>query len=114
MLVGPNGAGKSTLVRAIAQGEDDEAATELVKSSIASGNLPMKLLHNIRDDTTVLVLVRFDPKPQRQPLEYYQPPDWGAISQWVRQRMAAVTADEVSVEPADATVDKEEIEDGDQ
>ncbi len=104
----------SRLVRAIAQGEDDEAATELVKSSIASGNLPMKLLHNIRDDTTVLVLVRFDPKPQRQPLEYYQPPDWGSISQWVRQRMAAVTADKVSVEPADATVDKEEIEDGDQ
>ena len=81
----------SRLVQAIAQGGDDGAATELVRTEVASGNRPVKVLRNIKDDTTALVLVRFDPLPQNQPLEYYQPPDWNAIGQWVRQRLNAAT-----------------------
>ena len=77
----------NTLVQAIAQGEDIAEAQELVKEKIAPGNVPLKLLRGIKDDITVLTLVRYSPYPQIKPVEQFSPPDWIAINQWANERL---------------------------
>ena len=81
----------NTIVKAIAQGEDISEAQELVKEKIAPGNVPLKLLRGIKDDITVLTLVRFSPYPQKTPVEQFAPPDWTAINQWANDRLYTKT-----------------------
>lgn len=77
----------NTLVRAVAQEEDSAEAEILVKEKSASGNVPLKLLRNIKDDITALTLVRFNPLPGKTPVSLFSPPDWQAINQWANERL---------------------------
>ena len=78
-----------TLVSAIAHDTETAAAQEVVMTRVAPGNVPVKMLRGIKDDITLLTLVRFDPTPEPTPLERFSPPDWAAINQWVNEQLYA-------------------------
>lgn len=87
-----------TLVQAVAQGGQTAAAQEVVKTRVAPGNVPVKMLRGIKDDITLLTLVRFDPTPEPMPLERFSPPDWAAVNRWVSERLYAREAAEPEAE----------------
>ena len=77
----------STLVKGIAQGEDITEAQQLVKDKIVPGNVPLKLLRGIKDDITILSLIRFNPYPRKTESGHFSPPDWLAINQWANEKL---------------------------
>lgn len=75
----------NTLVAAVAQGKNAGEALELVSTRVAPGNVPLKLLRGIKDDITLLSLVRFAPEMRRTPASLFDPPDWAAVNQWANE-----------------------------
>lgn len=87
-----------TLVSALAQGGEPDEARELVKTRVAPGNMPVRMLRGIKDDITLLSLVRFDPEPEKTPVDQFSPPDWPAIERWVRERLYSDASQEAKRE----------------
>ena len=77
----------NTLVSALAQGNDTAEAETLVKKKIAPGNIPVTMLRGIKDDITLLTLVRYQPRPQQIDLQSFSAPDWEAISLWASNHL---------------------------
>ena len=77
----------STLVQALSQSGDSGEALEYVKSRVAPGNMPLKMLRQIQDDLTLVTLVRYEPEPGAVELTNLQGPDWSAVSRWASGRL---------------------------
>lgn len=68
------------IVASIAQGGDDEKAGEMVVRYIFDNDRPLETCKGINDDITVAVIRSRCRFPEKQPLEYYMPPDWSSIT----------------------------------
>ncbi|MGI6695807.1 MAG: PP2C family serine/threonine-protein phosphatase [Christensenellales bacterium] len=68
------------IVKMIAQDGDEKIAQQFVLDHIIQRNRPLRMLQDIRDDISAVVLTQKGVFPDTVPIEKYTPPDWDKIN----------------------------------
>ena len=98
------------IVKMIAQGGDEDAAQQLVLDHIVQHNRPLRMLQEIRDDISAVVMTQKGAAPETVPIEEYKPPDWDKINAQIYAALYPKSIEETNIDAQNTSVTSDEQE----